>query len=105
MIEDGGRVIAETGAILEYIVETHGKGRLVPPSGSDDYWRYKYWLHAAEGSYMPPLVMALFLNRMETAPMPFFARPVARRLTGAVRDLYLNHTTQALFDHLGRDVQ
>jgi glutathione S-transferase len=57
-------------------------------------------MHAAEGSYMPPLVMALFLNRMETAPMPFFAKPIARKLTGAVREGYLNHTTKALFDYL-----
>ncbi len=100
VIDDGGRIIAETGAIIEHIVETHGDGRLAPARGTPDYLRYKYWMHAAEGSYMPPLVMALFLSRMETAPMPFFARPVARRLTKGVRDLYLDHTMKALFDHV-----
>jgi len=100
VVEDNGVIYAETGAIIEHIVETHGGGRLSPPRGSPDYDRYKYWMHAAEGSYMPPLVMALFLNRMETAPMPFFARPIAKKLTGAVRDGYLTHTTKALFDYL-----
>lgn len=100
VIEDAGAVIAETGAIMDYIVETHGGGRLAPARGTPDYLKYKYWMHAAEGSYMPPLVMALFLNRMETAPMPFFARPIARRLTKGVRDLYLDHTTKALFDYV-----
>ncbi len=100
VIEDGGAVIAETGAVIEHLVETHGGGRLVPPRGTDDYRRYKYWMHAAEGSYMPPLVMALFLNRMETAKMPFFAKPIARKLTQGVRDAYLTHTTKALFAYL-----
>jgi len=100
VIEDGGAVIAETDAVIEHLVETHGGGRLVPPRGTDDYRRYKYWMHAAEGSYMPPLVMALFLNRMETAKMPFFAKPIARKLTQGVRDAYLTHTTKALFAYL-----
>lgn len=104
VIVDDGAVIAETGAIIEHIIETHGAGRLVPSKGTPDYRRYKYWIHAAEGSYMPPLVMALFLNRMETAPMPFFARPVARKLTQAVRDGYLTHTTKALFDYLDAEL-
>jgi glutathione S-transferase len=104
VIEDDGAVIAETGAIIEHIVETHGGGRLVPAKGTPDYRRYKYWLHAAEGSYMPPLVMALFLSRMETAPMPFFAKPVAKKLTQGVRDGYLTHTTKALFNYLDAEL-
>ncbi|CAK9039380.1 Putative 12-oxophytodienoate reductase 11 (OPDA-reductase 11) (OsOPR11) [Durusdinium trenchii] len=99
VIEHDGRVIAETGAILEYLVEQHG-GALAPSPASADYLRYKYWLHAAEGSYATPLILTLLLNRMETAPMPFFAKPIARRLTAGVRDGYLNQTMKALFDHL-----
>jgi glutathione S-transferase len=100
VVEDEGRILAETGAVVEYVVEAHGQGRLMPARGSDAYWRCKYWLHAAEGSYMPPLVLSLFLSRMESAKMPFFARPIAKRLTGGVRQLYLNHTLKVLFDHL-----
>ena len=99
-----GRVLAETGAVAEYIVETHGQGRLMPAKGSDEHWRCRYWLHAAEGSYMPPLVLSLFLNRMDAAPMPFFARPIAKRLTRGVRDAYLDRTLKALFDYLDAEL-
>ncbi len=104
VVEDGGAVYAETAAIIEHIIDAHGQGRLAPAAGADAHRRYKYWLHAAEGSYMPPLVLALFLNRMETAPMPFFAKPIAKRLTQGVRDAYLNHTTKALFDYLDAEL-
>ncbi len=104
VIVDGGRTIAETGAIIDYIVETYGDGRLAPARGAPDYDRYRYWMHAAEGSYQPPLVLSLILTRMETAPMPFFVRPVAKRLTRSVRENYLNHTTKALFDYLDAEL-
>ena len=100
VIEDGGAVYAETGAIIERIVDAHGGGRLAPAAGTDDHRRYKYWMHAAEGSYMPPLLIALLLDRMETAKMPFFAKPIARKLTQGVRDGYLGGTIKGLFAYL-----
>lgn len=103
VLEDDGVVVAETGAIVEYLVDKHD-GALAPARGTPDYLRYRYWVHAAEGSFMPPMVFTLFLNRMETAPMPFFARPIARKLTGAVRGGYLNHTISALFGHLNDEL-
>jgi glutathione S-transferase len=103
VVEDGA-VYAETGAIIEHILETYGAGRLEPRRGTDEWRRYRYWMHAAEGSYMPPLVMALVLGRMETAPMPFFAKPIARRLVAGVRDGYLGHTTRALFQYLDAEL-
>lgn len=99
LLEDDGAVIAETGAIIEYLVAKHD-GALAPAPGTPDHLRYKYWLHAAEGSFAPLLVTTLFLNRMETAPMPFFARPIAKRLTNGLREGYLNHTMKALFGYL-----
>ncbi len=100
VVDDGGAIVAETGAIVEHIIDEHGDGRLAPARGTPDWRRYRYWMHAAEGSYMPPLVLTLMLGRMETAPMPFFAKPIAKKLTGAVRSGYLDHTTKALFAHL-----
>lgn len=105
VIEDAGAAIAETGAIVEHIIETHGQGRLAPARGGPEWRRYRYWMHAAEGSYMPPLVLTLMLNRMETAPMPFFAKPIAKRLTGAVREGYLNHTIAGLFGYFDAELQ
>lgn len=104
VIEDGGAVIAETGAIVEHIIEEQGAGRLQPARGTPDWRRYRYWMHAAEGSYMPPLVLTLMLGRMETAPMPFFAKPIAKRLTGAVREGYLKHTIAGLFGYLDAEL-
>src|SRR5215467_3702422 len=59
VITDGERTIAESGCILEYILETYGEGRLMPARGSDGYWRAKYFTHYAEGSLMPFLLMKL----------------------------------------------
>lgn len=100
VVEDDGAVYAETGAIADHLLDRHGEGKLRPPRGTADFDRYRYWMYAAEGTYMPPLVMTLFLNRMETAPMPFFARPVAKKLVKAVRDAYLDHTMKAQYDYL-----
>ncbi|MDZ7994618.1 MAG: glutathione S-transferase [Nostoc sp. EfeVER01] len=62
VITDADLAIAESGAIIEYLIDRYGNGRLVPASGTPEYLRYKYWLHYAEGSAMPPLVMRLVLN-------------------------------------------
>lgn len=103
VLEDDGVIVAETGAIIEYLVDKYD-GALSPQRGTSDHLGYRYWVHAAEGSYMPPMVFSLFLNRMETAPMPFFARPIAKKLTSGVRDGYLNHTTKALFGYLNDEL-
>lgn len=64
VITDGNRTIAETGAIVEYLLENCGRGRLIPPQGSDDRLRYTYWLHYAEGSAMTPLLLKLIFTRL-----------------------------------------
>jgi glutathione S-transferase len=89
VITDGDRTLAESGAIIEYLVETYGDGRLVPPAGSHERLQYRYWLHYAEGSLMPFLLLALVLRRIESARMPFFLRPVARGIAGKVRDTFV----------------
>lgn len=67
VITDGGRTVAETGAIVEYLVGQYGNGRLAPPPGSEERFRYTYWLHFAEGSAMPPLVMTLIFGELPKA--------------------------------------
>ncbi|MEH1942408.1 MAG: glutathione S-transferase [Nostoc sp.] len=62
VITDADLTIAESGAIIEYLIDRYANGRLVPPSGTPEHLRYKYWLHYAEGSAMPPLVMRTVLN-------------------------------------------
>ncbi len=64
VITDGDKVIAETGAIVEYILETYGQGRLIPAAGTAERLRYTYWLHYAEGSAMTPLLLKLVFTAL-----------------------------------------
>ncbi|MBO9710868.1 MAG: glutathione S-transferase [Caulobacter sp.] len=64
VITDGDKTIAETGAIVEYLIETYGQGRLVPPAGAPERLRWTYWLHYAEGSAMTPLLLKLVFNAL-----------------------------------------
>ena len=77
---DDGLTLAESGAIIETVIERFGEGRLAPAAGTPEALRYRYWLHYAEGSAMPPLLMKLIFDRIEKSKMPFFARPIARSI-------------------------
>ena len=83
VITDGGLTVAESGAILEYLVDKYGQGRLKPTS-EQDLLHYRYYLHFAEGSAMPPLLMKLIFNKIKRAPMPFFVKPIARGIADKV---------------------
>jgi len=83
VITDEGITVAESGAILEYLVQRYGP-QLAPPAGTPQQRRYTYWLHFAEGSAMPPLLLKLVFDRIRTAPMPFFVRPIARGIADHV---------------------
>ena len=87
VLTEGDLTVAESGAIVEYLVERHGAGRLVPPPDTPERMRYRYWLHFAEGSAMPPLLLKLIFDRIESGPMPFFIRPIARSIAGRVKAL------------------
>ncbi len=89
VIEDDGRVVAESGAIVEYLVERYGNGRMIPPPGSEDRLRYTYWLHYAEGTLMPLLVLGLIFDRLSQPPMPLLLRPVAGLIGNGVRKSFI----------------
>ena len=67
VIRDGNTVLAESGAIVEYLVQRYGNGRLVVAPDAAAYPRYLYWLHFAEGSLMSLLLIALVLSRVPDA--------------------------------------
>ena len=67
VIEDAGKTIAESGAVVEYIIDVYGKGRMKPRYGSTDYWKYIEWMHYAEGSAMLPLLLALYSSMLGDA--------------------------------------
>ncbi|EDZ99574.1 Glutathione S-transferase domain [Burkholderia sp. H160] len=98
VITDDGLTIAESGAIIEYLVDRYGAGRLAPPSGTPERLRYTYWLHYAEGSAMPPLRLKLVAQRIGNAPMPFFAKPVARMIATTLQAGFVD---PQLLLHLG----
>ena len=102
VLTDGGLTIAETGAIVEHLIETYGNGRLIPPAGTPERQRYTYWLHYTEGSAMPLLVMKLIFSHIPKAPqMPRLLRPLAGMITGGFTKSYIDpqlKTHVALWD-------
>lgn len=100
VITDEGRTIAESGLILEYLVERYGDGKLAPPAGSEERLRYRYWMHYAEGSAMPWLLLKLVFDRIEAGPMPFFIRPVARGIARQVKRSFITPQLQLHLDYL-----
>ncbi|AJW96773.1 glutathione S-transferase family protein [Burkholderia gladioli] len=90
VLTDEGFTMAESGAIIEYLVERYGEGRFAPPPGTPQRLRYTYWLHYAEGSAMPPLLLKLVALRIAQAPMPFFARPIARKISSTLQSSFVD---------------
>jgi len=97
VITDDGRVVAETGAIVTYILDKFGDGGLVPAKGSEDHLRATYWLHFAEGSAMPPLVMSLLFTEI-VKRTPALIRPVSKLIASNVQSGYLRPTLKAQHD-------
>lgn len=100
VITDEGVTIAESGAILEYLVDRYGEGRLRPARGTPDAMRFTYWMHFAEGSAMPPLLVKLILDRIREAPMPFLAKPIARRIADQVEQAYVEPNVRRMLDFM-----
>ena len=104
VITDGDTVVAESGAIVEYLVEHYDKGRLIPAAGSAERLRYSYWLHFAEGTAMTPLLMKLVFNRVETGPMPFFVRPIAKKIAGTVKTSYIDPEITQQLNYMEKEI-
>lgn len=91
VITDGEHTLAESGAILEYLVDRYGEGRFRPSAGTPEMLRYRYWMHFAEGSAMPPLLMKLVFDTIERRA-PALVRPVAAGIVKQVRDGFVQPT-------------
>ena len=105
VITDGELTLAESGAILEYLADRYGGGVLAPLAGTPERVRYSYWMHYAEGSLMPPLLMKLVFDRMDKADMPFFIKPVARGLAERVRSTFIGPQIRTHLDYLEGELQ
>lgn len=113
VITDGNEVIAESGAIIEYLVETYGAqatapdlAHLQPALRTPEHRQCRFWMHYAEGSLMNWLVMKLVFMTIPTQPMPFFVKPIAKALCSKVQDKLIDPNVNTALDfieqHLGQ---
>ncbi len=100
VIVDGDVTVAESGAIVEYLVGKYGDGRLVPPAGTAQRRRYTYWLHYAEGSAMTPLLLKLVFDRVAANPAPWPIRAIARRIAATVTNAFIAPNLKRHFDYI-----
>ncbi len=89
VVQDAGHTIAESGAIIEYLVGRYGDGRLIPAPDTDARLEYTYWLHYAEGSLMPMLLLKLIFDRLARPPMPLVMRPAAALIGIGVKSKFV----------------
>jgi glutathione S-transferase len=90
IVVDGDVTLVESGAIVEYLVDRYGADKLAPARGTPERLRYTYWLHYAEGSMMPPLLLKLVFERIATGPAPFLVRPIVRGLAKKVMSEFVD---------------
>jgi glutathione S-transferase len=100
VVTDGGLTLAESGAIIEYLVDRHGQGKLSPAQGTPERVRYTYWLHYAEGSAMPPLLLSLVFSQLPKGPMPFFLRPVVKEISKKVMKAFVSPQLRLHLDYM-----
>ncbi len=100
VVTDGDMTIAESGAIIEYLVERYGNGRLAPAIGTPDRLRWRYWLHFAEGTAMPPLLLKLVFSRLQNAKMPFFAKPIAKGIAAKAMAMLVDPNLKRQLDFM-----
>ena len=98
VITDGDRTIAETGAIVEYILETYGRGRLIPPVGTQERLRYTYWLHYAEGSAMTPLLLKLVFTALPNRA-PGLMKGLVKSIAGRAQQGFVDPQIKAHADY------
>ena len=90
VLEDNGLILAESGAILEYLQETYDPGSQMKPQDRELKQQYRFWLHYAEGSLMPLLLMKLVFASLGKPPVPFGLRTLGKVLGQGVEKAYLN---------------
>lgn len=104
VITDGTLTLAESGAIIEYLIDRYGNGKFAPMPNTPERLRYTYWLHYAEGSAMPPLLLNLIFNQIEKRPVPFFVRPISRMITTQVKSSFIEPQITLHLDYLESEI-
>ncbi|WP_353981940.1 glutathione S-transferase [Salinicola endophyticus] len=104
VITDDTHMVAESGAIIEYLVTRYGGEALVPETGTPERLRYTYWMHYAEGSAMPLLVMRLVFSKLGKPPVPAVIRPIGKLLANGVRQKFLDPQLEMHLDYWEREL-
>lgn len=97
VIADGQRIVAETGAIIDYLLTAYGNGRLVPPAGSEERLSYTYWMYYAEGSAMTPLLLKLVTSSIRTRA-PWLIKPIAAGIANSIDEKLVTPNLTANID-------
>ncbi len=105
VITDGTNTVAESGAIIEYLVNKYGNGRLKPANNSTDEMRYNYWLHYAEGSFMFPLVLSLIFGSLPKQPAPFLIKPILKMISEKFMSSYIGPQINLHSDYLEAELR
>ncbi len=100
VIVDGDATVPESGAIIEYLVDRYGQGRLIPTAGTPQRLRYTYWLHYAEGSAMTPLLLKLVFDRVAANPAPWPVSAITRRIAATVTQAFIGPNLKRHLDFI-----
>lgn len=104
IITDGDITVAESGAIIEYLLEKT-KSNLKPSANTVEARRFTYWLHYAEGSAMPPLLLSLIFSKVAKAPVPFFIKPVTKSISATVMKAFIAPQLKLHFDYMNEELE
>ena len=99
LLEDDGRVYAESGAILEHVLAKYGEGRFWPTDETQQI-RARFWLHYAEGSLMPILLLRLAFDRVKNGPVPFFVKPITKAIVKKVDAAFIDPQAKLHLDFI-----
>jgi len=104
VLTDGENCIVESAAIVEYLIDTHGNGKIIPKAGTKEYLKYREFMHYAEGSIMPFMVLSLIFNKIKEAPMPFFIRPIAKGIANKTMQSFVSPNVKTHLTYLNNEL-
>lgn len=104
VLSDGDNCIAESAAIVEYLIDTHGNGKLIPKTGTKEFLKYREFMHYAEGSIMPFMLLSLIFNKIKEAPMPFFIKPIAKGIADKTMQNFVSPNLKTHLTYLDNEL-
>ena len=104
VITDGELVLAESAAIIEYLVHRYGKGLLRPDQSSPAFVKYNYWMHYAESSLTPPLFLSLVFQMLKKQKLPFFIKPIVKQIVKQTHSFYINPQIRTHLEYVDQEL-